>query len=638
MGWRLDWIPAGVYPGGKMKRSIGWCLLSASALLLVLLVGAPLGAAATKGKKVTCKGKKVPVTVGKKTSCLPFAKVFPKPKPVDPLLAQVQEALKFDVSKSGGRKAKRFRSMESGFGAAGKRAQKKLLKVLPKAFALIERKSGGARKSSIDPGSALASACSANGPVDPVGNLGGAGVGVSGDNGGQISVPGGGLTYRVRFAECGSKYIYVAGCPKSNGEAPTRFAGSYTITQEVLEGNAVLSRTTINVDKKLKGLGKVAGDAKLDYYDLEVFTESFIVATGGIVLRGSTDRKARVNMRNGGNIEPGSASARITGDAKPTDDASTFAAYVSEATTEYRAAESGGSFLHDDGWSTFNRQRGAYCAKAVFSPESNTLKLPKGKTGQVSIYAKGEDGGRAVDAKWTLLDQLNAEFSPGSTEGPTPSISYKVINAPENGFIKVKVKFTSTAGVGEDTWTQPTEKGPTINKISGSFSQRSILHVTQGDSVAEISGGATFERFTPAFFGGASGVYKFKSGFVSVEFSGNGAMTFSAPLCSQKGSLQLAFSGGDTFSVFGTGSEQVEPYEYSFTLASDNEPLAMVPIELFNCAPPSAELEGETFEYPAFLGMAEEGTSEDGLSYSGSKTELFSGSGTIETWSFTGTE
>jgi hypothetical protein len=614
-----------------------WVLLPAALVLVAMMASAPVAAA--KGKKVTCKGTKVAVTVGKKTICQPFAKAFPKPKAIDPMLATIQEALKSDVSKSGGRRAKRFKSFESGFGAAGKRAQKKLLKVLPKAFALIVRNQTGAAKSSINPGPAIASACSANGPVDPVGNLGGASVGVSGDNGGQIGVPAGGLTYRLRFAECGSKYLYVAGCPKSNGEAPTRVAPSYTITEEVLDGNTVVSRSTTNVDRKVKGLGKVASDAKLDYFDLEVFTETFIVASGGVVLRGTTERKARVNMRNGGRYDPANASLRVTGDAKPKDDATTFARYAQEGIEEYRAAESGGSFLHDDGWSTFNRKRGPYCAKAVFSPESNTIKLQKGKTGQVSIYAKGEDGGQATGAKWTLLDQQNAEFNPGSSEGPTTAISYKVTNAPKNGSVKVKVKFTSTAGVGEDTWMEPTEEPPAINKIAGTFSLKSVLHVPQGDSVMEWSGNVTFERFTPAIFGGASGIYKFKEGFLSVTVSGNGAMTDSAPLCSQKGGLQLAFSApGSSLSAIGSGPEQLEPYEYSFSISSNNEPLPMVKVDIYNCAPVAEEQEDDDPEYPAAFFMSQAGISPDGLSFAGSDSNLVSGSGTIENWAFTGTE
>ena len=129
-----------------------FALVDVAALLLV----APATALATPGHASdlakasagTCKGGKVPVTVGKKTTCKPLAKAIPKPKAIDPRLAYLQQVLKFDPAKAvQGKKRKRARTLQSGFGAAGKRAQKKLLKVLPKALAFIDRKGGGARSS-----------------------------------------------------------------------------------------------------------------------------------------------------------------------------------------------------------------------------------------------------------------------------------------------------------------------------------------------------------------------------------------------------------------------------------------------------------------------------------------------------------
>lgn len=614
----------------RMSSPVRRQLLFSVALALVATTA--LGPVPTaQGKKAICKGGKVPVTVGKRTACKPPAKALPKPRSIDPMLAQLQEALKLDVSKAGGRRAKRFRSLETGFGAAGRRAQRKLLKALPKALALIEKSRGSSRPRS---GLATASACGARGPVDPVGNVGGVGVGVAGNNGGQMTVSSSGQTYRMRFSKCGSPYLYVAGCPTASGEAKTKTTNSYEITEEVLEGDRVVSRSTTSVENKVSALGKVASDAKLDHIDVDVSQETFIVASGGLVLRGTTDRHARVNMRGGGGYDPANASVKASGDAKAKDGETSFASAVAEAIEEFRAAESGGSFLHTDGWSTFNRQRGAYCAKAVFSPESNTLKLRKGKSGQVSIYAKGEDGGRATGARWNLLNPENADFSPGSSQDPAPSVSYTVKNAPQNGFVKVTVKFTSTAGVGEDTWTQPTEKGPTINRIAGTFSLRSDLL----GSVIEWAGNTTFDRFTPAIFGGASGSFKFKEGFLTATASGNGTL-LSAPLCSQRGSTQLAFSSGSEFAVLGSGVEQLEPYQYSFSLSSSNLPLPMLTIELFNCDPVAEEQEG-FYEYPASFLMAPNGfyESPDGIAYSGSETQSQSSATVTETWSFLGTE
>src|SRR5215213_2528591 len=125
-------------------------------------------AAWAHGSKANCTGTKVPVTVGKKTTCRPLAKAIPPPKAIDLRLAYLQQTLKFDPAKAvSGKKRKRARTLQSGFGAAGKRAQKKLLKLLPKALAFIDRKGGRARPSRLAGGPAFASAACQPGPAGP---------------------------------------------------------------------------------------------------------------------------------------------------------------------------------------------------------------------------------------------------------------------------------------------------------------------------------------------------------------------------------------------------------------------------------------------------------------------------------------
>ena len=72
-----------------MKVAILFRPLVVSALLVLLIAGPVTGAA---GKKVHCKGAKVPVTVGKKTTCKPIGKILPKPTKIDPRLGHLQEA------------------------------------------------------------------------------------------------------------------------------------------------------------------------------------------------------------------------------------------------------------------------------------------------------------------------------------------------------------------------------------------------------------------------------------------------------------------------------------------------------------------------------------------------------------------
>ena len=148
------------------------------------------------------------------------------------------------------------------------------------------------------------------------------------------------------------------------------------------------------------------------------------------------------------------SSTTITGDADAFN-ADDLAASIKMAIEEYKDAENGGSFLHTDGWATENRQRDPYCAKAVFDPVSEAVRLSKGQAKTVSVYAQGNDGGRAAGARWTVMDPSNAVFTPSSPSGANPTINYTVSNSPSGDHVRVTLKFTSTAGVGKDTWTQP---------------------------------------------------------------------------------------------------------------------------------------------------------------------------------------
>ena len=169
--------------------------------------------------------------------------------------------------------------------------------------------------------------------------------------------------------------------------------------------------------------------------------------------QGTATRTIRVNMPSG-QYDVQHSSTTITGDADAFD-ADDLAASIKTAIEEYKDAENGGSFLHTDGWATENRQRDPYCAKAVFDPVSEAVRLSAGQAKTVSVYAQGNDGGRAAGARWTVMDTSNAVFTPSSPSGANPTINYTVSTSPSGDHVRVTLKFTSTAGVGKDTWTQP---------------------------------------------------------------------------------------------------------------------------------------------------------------------------------------
>lgn len=339
-----------------------------------------------------------------------------------------------------------------------------------------------------------------------------------------------------------------------------------------------------------------------------------------------------------GKYDPADASVKISGDAKPSDDASSFASKVDDAIKAFRVGEVGGSFLRDDGWATPNRKRGPYCAEPVFSPDSNTLKLHKGNKGQLGIYAKARaDGGRATGARWTLLAPLNAEFSPSSSQDPAPSVSYDVTNAPDGGRVEVTVKVTSTAGVGQKSWTQPTE-AVAVNHIEGTFGGELSGATSIGvPSVQRWSGVATFDRITPPDGGPASGIYLLSSGNVSIDLSGVEQSGLTG--CLQSGSAQAPLTSASVI-VTGTGPEKEAPYSYEISVSM---PFLAIQGTRHTC-PEAAQKEGwegTQFEIgPVWKLDVKDEESGDGLAYVGSKEESFGSppfvSSFEENWTFHG--
>lgn len=582
----------------------------------------PAVIAKAKKPKKKCKGSKVPVKIRKRTRCKPIDKAFPKPKKIDVTTGYLQRAIRLD-------KLKRVRKSKR---KAVRKAEKKLLRALPKVLAYIDshqrsrirtHAAGTASQSG-----QTSAGCSA-GVGGPSSRVGGVSVALAGENGAELSVKSGGMTVKIRYGICGRGFFYVPECPTAGGAVDSIYNSSGEVVIEVWEGTGgLVSRSRSSFDSKAKARGKVAADAKLDHLDIEYSNEVFIVAGGGIVRRGKSERTVRINMRNG-RYDPSGAGVKVSGDADAVAEDG-FAAVARHAIDAFREAEVGGGPSHPDGWSTFGRRSGSYCAEAVFSPASGTLRLSRGKTGRLTIHAQArQGGGNATAARWTLQSPENAGFSPASSQDAEPGISYNVTNAPPGGFIRVTARFTSTAGVGENTWTQPTEQ-KSISKIAGTFDQTTDFM----GSILKWSGNAVFERVGPPVAGGANGTFKLSSGLYTVTASGNGNF-LGAPVCSMSGSDQFAVSTMNFFSATGTPPELVEPYEYSFGLGSIDVPV--MDVTLFACPPEAAGLEG-THPLPVALSLTGLGTSADGIDFSGSSSESGGGVSLEGSWSFKGTE
>jgi hypothetical protein len=286
----------------------------------------------------------------------------------------------------------------------------------------------------------------------------------------------------------------------------------------------------------------------------------------------------------------------------------------------------------------FSEFDGSYCPKATFSPAANTLKLKPKESKQVSVYAKAKDGSRATEAKWEFLNQVNADFTPGSTEAASPTVSFTVKNATPD-YIEVTAKFTSTAGVGEDKWRQPVEPGKGV--IEGSFDGELSIETSLKEPIKHRwNGSVKLERFGPA--GGAAGLYQVVSGSISLQTSGLEPTGVTG--CHGSGQASAQITEGSLF-VLPKGSEGLEggpPYTYSFGLTL---PFTKYIITRFAC-PEAAQKEGyesppkSEIEWGAPWSMnVENKESVDGLFFNGTeKQDLGLGSYFEETWALHATE
>jgi hypothetical protein len=193
----------------------------------------------------------------------------------------------------------------------------------------------------------------------------------------------------------------------------------------------------------------------------------------------------------------------------------------------------------------------------------------------------------------------------------------------------VTVTFTSSAGVGEKTWMQPTEPG--INHLSGTFTRR----VEENGSTFEWTGEADFERLTEAFMGGSDGQYKMTSGTFTVTASGsNGA--FGVATCSISGSGTFPLSPADSGFFVLPRLAETDPYPYTFTI-QPSVAEHKYNITYSSCNEPWEEV---TSEWSANFTITPINlqNSADGIDFSGEETIEEPTSTITQTWSFQGTE
>jgi hypothetical protein len=218
-----------------------------------------------------------------------------------------------------------------------------------------------------------------------------------------------------------------------------------------------------------------------------------------------------------GKYSPDQASVAFTGDRVGADmGAAGFARSADAAISSFRAAE--------PRWSDLGRK--PHCAEAEFSPASGSQKLKKGQAGQFGVHAKARDGGRATAARWTLLGAENATFNPTSSLDPGPTISYTVSSSPVGDQVKVTVKFTSTAGVGEGSWIQELEDPGFPSGFNSTVSGTADYDANElgpGNSLDAEFGGTIALKFSaaPPGPGSPTASYTMQSGSINYSYDGH---------------------------------------------------------------------------------------------------------------------
>jgi hypothetical protein len=135
-------------------------------------------------------------------------------------------------------------------------------------------------------------------------------------------------------------------------------------------------------------------------------------------------------------------------------DTATIARSLDQKFAELVANEIANFEKLEAGWNEPNK-----CVRVEFNPVSMTRTLHRGEHGTFSAQAVALEGGGASPGHWLGTPPENASVTE-KAEGANPQLSYDVTNAGKDIFVKAGYRVTSKAGVGEATWTQPTEDAP----------------------------------------------------------------------------------------------------------------------------------------------------------------------------------
>jgi len=606
---------------------------------------APADSAQKRKKPKKCKRGKIKVKVGKRTTCRPFKKAFPKPKAGDPARLFTKAVLADDWSRLRSRRGKRLPSLPKLIRRSGRGAPALLSRMTSRGFArldVMEASAGAARA-----GAAQSGGCP---------NLSGAprsSANFTSENGGTrataraemgpdgatlgIDLEGNGLTISVDINPglCEPDRVEAPDCPTAAGQLDGQIRYRFKVAIQVSrEGEDVWSQVSeVTRRTKLQGFNEV--DAKLDQLNIEDLETSTFRLGGSsrdfppITIRSRIARRTEVNMRSGA-YDPGrsqvDATLSMVGLSGPDRDDTEaeferrtqadadrqFSAVIDKAMSGYRSRE--------DAWQTPPK-----CADMKFNAEPNTLRLRSGDSGSFNATAIAKSDGSPSELDAKLSEPQHATFSPTRAGGQSARFDYSdVVAQPPGAKVRVKVRATSKAGVAEGVWEQDT-RSDLINVIRGTFDGSQNV---QG-AVLQWTGSAVYRRVAPGA-SGVEGLFSVETGSATVVATGTHATG-----CSQEGSKPFVLGGplmGD-LQVTGTPPNYLAPYSYLVSLLFAGIPT--MDVVLTNCPPGQEDLEGDAIQIPVGVpAIDSQGfhTSTDGIVYDGSATR--SGPGVSETWNW----
>ena len=617
-----------------------------------------------KAKKNKCKRGKVRVKVGRRVSCRPLKRAFPRPKKGDPRKLFTNFVYGKDWSKYRTRRGKRLPSLPKLIRKTGRGAPALLARATARGLARLDAMEGAAAVRAAARAGPAATGCPAQAPrqSDRFTQGGGGGgpsasVGVSyGPDGASMGIELTGndisVSADIDMGLCDPNEVEAPSCPTAVGKLEGLIRYKLKVNIMVTRGGTNVWSQGMDVTRRTKLVGWNEVDAKLDQLDIEDLETSNFTLGGStrgyppVHIRTKLERRTQVDMRSG-SYDPGRSNVEVTinmdglfgpdrdeaeGEAerKAREDGDRqFRAVVEKAISGYRSRE--------DGW-----QRPT-CADLRLNAAKNTLTLRGGASGTFTATAIAKADGQASELDARLSEMQNAIFSPTRAGGQRAQFGYSNVvgSAPPGSKVRVKVRATSKGGVAEGIWEQRLVPPFEINEIAGNFSGEFTRVYSIGTATVTWTGSGTFVRQTPAGIPGATGNYILKAGIASFHYSGQ-TITEHAD-CDMSGSavVDLFQHGGGSIGVSPVNFSKPfdkGPHTYGGLVSLGPDP--MVTLTMVNCIPEAEDEEGEQYTLPVGFPPLDTGDeqrqSPDAIQYNGSHTESQSGITTSWTWAMTG--